>query len=148
MFNHKVYYKGDTNEKTYDSDDSPSETDGCVRNLAEENENEDNKELKQDTSEINDTNESKISKGKTEEYVVSSLLAKTFSLKLIQAVIFSIDTYEQDIISVGNKKKIQSTINGIIVIICPCYHSLGKIIVYSYFIWVNVLFGLMKQKTY
>ena len=33
---HKVYYEGDTNEKTRGYDHSPSETDGCVRNLTKE----------------------------------------------------------------------------------------------------------------
>ena len=37
------------------------------------------------------------------------MLAKKILLKVIQAVILYIDTYEQDIISVGNEnKKIQS----------------------------------------
>ena len=31
---------GDTNEKTRGSDDSPSETDGCTRNLGKEHEHE------------------------------------------------------------------------------------------------------------
>ena len=39
-FWHKVEYRGDNNEKTSGSDDSPSETDGCVRNLAKLHENE------------------------------------------------------------------------------------------------------------
>ena len=39
-FWHKVDYEGDANEKTHGYDDSPSETDGCVRNLAKEDENE------------------------------------------------------------------------------------------------------------
>ena len=65
MFWHKVDYKGDTNEKTYGSDDLPHETDSCVRNLAKEHGNEEDEEFREDTSEINDTNESKISKGKT-----------------------------------------------------------------------------------
>ena len=89
MFWHKVDYKGDTNEKTRGSDDSPSETDTCVRNLANEHENEEDEEFKKDTSEINDTNESKSSKCKTAEALISSLLSKTISLKLTQAVIFS-----------------------------------------------------------
>ena len=76
MFQHKVDYKGDTNEKNHNSDDSPSETDGCVRNLAKEHENEEDNELKEDTSEINDTNESKISKVKTEEALISSIWSK------------------------------------------------------------------------
>ena len=41
----------------------------------------------------------------TEEDVISSLLDKTISLKVIQEVILSIETYEQDILSVGNEKK-------------------------------------------
>ena len=93
MFIHKVDYKGDTSENTHGSDDSPSETDGCVRNLAEEHENEEDEEFKEDTSKINDTNESKMSKDKTEEALIISLLAKHFSLKVIQSVIFSIDTH-------------------------------------------------------
>ena len=40
-----------------------------------------------------------------EEYIVNRLLAINFSLKVIQEVIFSINTYEQDIIVVGNKNK-------------------------------------------
>ena len=32
-FLHKVVYKGDINEKTRGSENSPSETDDCVRNL-------------------------------------------------------------------------------------------------------------------
>ena len=31
---HTADYKGGTNEHTHDYDDSPSETDGCVRNMA------------------------------------------------------------------------------------------------------------------
>ena len=40
FFWHRVDYKGDNNEKTHGSDDSTSETDGCVINLAKEHENE------------------------------------------------------------------------------------------------------------
>ena len=54
---------------------------------------------------INDINESKISKVKTEEYLISSLLAKTFSLKVIQTVILFNNTYKQDMIAVGNENK-------------------------------------------
>ena len=45
-FWHKVDYKGDNNEKTRDSDGSPSENDYCVRNLDKEQENEEDKEFK------------------------------------------------------------------------------------------------------
>ena len=65
MFWYEVYYKGGTNEKTHGSDDSPSETDACVRNLEKDNGNEEDEEFREDTSVINDTNESKISKNKT-----------------------------------------------------------------------------------
>ena len=74
-------------------------------NLSKEHENEEDEEFKEDTSDINDTNESKISKCKTEESFISSLLAKTLYLKVTQAVIFSIDTYEQDMIAFGNENK-------------------------------------------
>ena len=40
LFWHKVYYEGDTNEKTNGSEDSTSETDGCVRNMYKEHRNE------------------------------------------------------------------------------------------------------------
>ena len=83
MFRHKVDYEGDTNEKTHGYDDSPSETDGCMRNLSRENENEEDAKFKEDTSEINDTNESKLSKNKTEEALIISVLAKNVFLKFI-----------------------------------------------------------------
>ena len=35
-----IDYRGDINEKTHGSDDSPSETDDCARNLAKEYESE------------------------------------------------------------------------------------------------------------
>ena len=52
---------------------------------------------------INDTNESKLSKDKIEESLVIRLLAKTFLLKIIQADVFSINTYEQDMIAFGKE---------------------------------------------
>ena len=64
MFWHKLDYTGNTSEKTHGSGDSPSEPDGCMRNLAKEYENEEDKEFKKDTSEINNTNESKLVKVK------------------------------------------------------------------------------------
>ena len=76
--------------------------------MAKERENEEDEESKEDTSEINGSNESKISGGKTEEAVISSLLAKQFSLKVTQSVIFSINTYKQDMIKVGNENKKKS----------------------------------------
>ena len=46
MFWQKIDYKGDTNDKTHDSDDSTSETDDCMRNLAKQHENEEAEEFK------------------------------------------------------------------------------------------------------
>ena len=40
MFIHKLDYKVDTNEKTGGYDDPPSETGGCVINMAKEHGNE------------------------------------------------------------------------------------------------------------
>ena len=74
-----------------------------MRNLTREHENEEDEEFKEDTPEINDTNESKISKGKTGESLIRSKLSKNMSLKVTQAVILSINTYKKYIISVGNK---------------------------------------------
>ena len=68
----------------------------------------------------------KISKDKIEETLISSLLAKTFSLKVTLAVIFSINTYKQYMIAVGNEnKKLKTNTDVIIVIICLCYHCWG-----------------------
>ena len=64
MLFQKVDYEGDTNQKTHGSDDSPSETDGCVRNLVKKHESQEDEEFKEYTSEINNTNESKLSKNK------------------------------------------------------------------------------------
>ena len=104
-FKNKEDYIGDTNEKTSGSDDSPSETDGCVRNLDKEHKNEEDEEYSETTPEINDSIISKISKDITEEYFIISLLDKHFSLKLTKAVILSIDTYKQGMIEVGNENK-------------------------------------------
>ena len=41
LFRKKLDYKEDTNDKTRGSEDPPSETDGCVRNLSKEYGNED-----------------------------------------------------------------------------------------------------------
>ena len=56
FFGHKLDYKGDTNKKTCGSDYSPSETDGCVKTLSKEHENEKDEELIEDNYGINDTN--------------------------------------------------------------------------------------------
>ena len=94
MFWYKVDYEGDNNEKTHGYDNSPTKTDGCVRNQAKEYENEKDEEFNGDTSDINDTNKSKLSKDKIKYSLISILLAKTFLLKVIQEFIFSINTYE------------------------------------------------------
>ena len=71
--------------------------------LAKEHENEEDEEFKEDNSGINDNNKSTLSQDKTKEAFISSLSAKNFMLKVTQAVIFSINTYRQDMIAVGNK---------------------------------------------
>ena len=38
-FRHKIDYEGDTNEKTHGYEYSPSENEGCNRNLEKEHEN-------------------------------------------------------------------------------------------------------------
>ena len=53
----------------------------------------------------NDSIRSKISKGITEEDVIISLFAKYFLLQVTKAVILSIETYKQDILSVGYENK-------------------------------------------
>ena len=83
-FKNKEEYIGDTNEKTRGYDDYPSATDGCVRNLGEEHENEEDEEYSETTPEINYSIKSKISKGTTEEYVIISLFANNFSPKVIK----------------------------------------------------------------
>ena len=52
---------------------------------------------------INNTNESKISKGKKEEALINRSLAINFTLKVIQVFMFSINTYKQYMIPVGNE---------------------------------------------
>ena len=94
MCQNQVEYKSNNNEEHHGFKYFPIKTDGCVWNLDEEHENEEDKEFWEDTSENNDTNESKNGKGKTEESVIISLLAKHFLLKGTQTVIFYIDTQE------------------------------------------------------
>ena len=76
-----------------------------MRNLGKEHNNENYKEYSETTPEVNDSMKSKINNGITEKCFIISLLAKHFSLKIIKAVILFIDTYKQDLISVGNKNK-------------------------------------------
>ena len=63
---------------------------------------------------MNITNESKISKDKKEEALINCLLAINFSLKVIQALIFSLNTYEKEMIEVGNnnENKLQPMYGG------------------------------------
>ena len=51
---------------------------------------------------INGINESKISKDKKEEALINLMLAINLLIKVIQAEIFSMNTYEQYMIAVGN----------------------------------------------
>ena len=82
-----------------------SETDDCARNLDKEHENEYNKEFKEYTSLINDTNESEISKDKTEEALIIRLSYKNVLLKVIQAFIFCNNKYDEYMIAVGIENK-------------------------------------------
>ena len=50
---YKQYYVGGTNDKTRESDDSPSDTDGCTRNLENEHKNEEDDEYIETPSEEN-----------------------------------------------------------------------------------------------
>ena len=111
--------------------------------MAKERENEEDEEFKEDTSEINDSNESKISNCKIEKAFIISLLAKQFSLKVTQAVIFSINTYKQDIITVGNKnqKKFKDRWNYCnnipMLSLFGANHRLPLFHMAKHFIWLN-----------
>ena len=54
-FKNKEDYIGDTKGKTRGSNDSPSETDGCARNLGKEHENEEDEEFSENNFEIYDS---------------------------------------------------------------------------------------------
>ena len=78
----------------------------------------------------NDIIKSKISEGKIEEDVINSLSAKTDSLKVIKAVLFTIYNNEKYILAVGcQNKTIKPKTNVIISIIGPCNHCYGLIVV-------------------
>ena len=75
-FKNNEDYIGGTNNKTRESDDFPSDIDGCARNLDDEHKNEEDEEYTETTPEENNSIKSKISEGITEEGVMISLLAK------------------------------------------------------------------------
>ena len=54
-FKNKVDYRGDTNDKTRESDDSRSDTDVCARNLGDEHKNEEDEEYIENPPEENDS---------------------------------------------------------------------------------------------
>ena len=70
-FRHKVGYRGDTDKNNSCSDDSPTVIDDFLRNLDKEYENEDYEESKENTSVINNTNGSKISKDKNKNHLLT-----------------------------------------------------------------------------
>ena len=78
---HKVDYEGDTNDKNHGSNNSLSETDGCVRNLDKEHGNEEDEQFKEDTSKISDTNESNLvqikKRSSHKHYVSQNFLAQS-----------------------------------------------------------------------
>ena len=53
-YKNKQDYVGGTNDKTRESDDSPSDTDGCARNLYDEHKNEENEDYIDPPTETND----------------------------------------------------------------------------------------------
>ena len=55
---------GDTNDKTHESDDCPSDTDGCAINLGGEHKNEEDEEYIETPPEENNSIKSKISEAK------------------------------------------------------------------------------------
>ena len=73
--------------------------------MDKEHEHKEYEYFKEGNSDMNNTNESKVSKGKTKEALIISLLSKEISLKVTKGVILSINTYKQDMIEVGNKGK-------------------------------------------
>ena len=64
-FKNKQDYIGGNNEKTRESNDSPSDNDGCTRNLGNEHKNEGDEEYIETPPEENNRNKSKISEGIT-----------------------------------------------------------------------------------
>ena len=107
-FKNNKYYIGGNNKKTHEHNYYPNDTDDCTRNLGDENKNEEYEEYIETKPEENDSIKSKISEGITEKDVIISLLAKKKPIKVIKSIILSIDTYKQDMIAVGNLKKIQN----------------------------------------
>ena len=91
-------YIGGTNEKTRESNDSLSDTNSCARNLGDEYKNKKDEEYIETSPVENDKIKSKISEDITEDDFI-------ISLKVIKIFILSIDTYEQDMIVVGNQNK-------------------------------------------
>ena len=100
-FKNKVEYRGDTNDKTRESDDNPSGTYGCVRNLDYEHKNEEYDKYIEPPSGENYRIKSKISEGITEKDVRKILSANKNSLKVIKVVLFTIDNHKKDILAVG-----------------------------------------------
>ena len=82
-FKNNQDYRGDNNEKTREYDDSPSDTDGCARNLGDEYKNEEDEEKIETPPEENESIKSKISEGITEDYVIISLLSQYNQRKVV-----------------------------------------------------------------
>ena len=83
---------------------------------------------------------------KKEEALNKRLLAIKFLLKVIQAIVISVNTHGQKMTEIGNKniyfyKKDKWNYYHHF----PIFHFWGIIIVYYYYIWLKVLFGLKKQ---
>ena len=104
-YKNKQDYDGGTNDKTRESDDYSSDTDGCARNLDDEHKYEEDDEYIETPSEESNIITSKISEGIIEKDVRNSLSSKNVSLKVIKAVMFTIDNHEKDILAVGYQNK-------------------------------------------
>ena len=74
LYKNKQDYGDGTNDKARESDDSPSDTDGCARNFDDENKNEEDEDYIDPPSKKNDTIISN-----SEEDVRNRLLAKIFT---------------------------------------------------------------------
>ena len=92
------------------------------------------------------TNELKLSALKKERALINRLLTINLPFKIIQSIIIYLHSREKKTIEIGNKnKKTKKRIDGITVIILQYCHYWGIIIVYLYYMWIQVLLGFTKQ---
>ena len=87
-------------------------------------------------------NESELIKDKTEEALIIRLLSKHFLLKVIQAVIFSVYNYNQDMIAAWKEKKEEKDIWNYchhipMLPLLGTNHRLPLLHMAKHFIWLN-----------